>query len=103
MIYNTIKAKAILNKFGVFRKGWAKSLSEGIKKIASSISIEKREKPIMFALIRRKDKPEEEIEKLEKTEKKERKLGVSTKHISSKKDNMTFLNQIRARLQKSVS
>ena len=102
-VYNTIKAKAILNKFGVFRKGWAKSLSEGIKKIASSISIEKREKPIMFALIRRKDKPEEEIEKLEKTEKKERKLGVSTKHISSKKDNMTFLNQIRARLQKSVS
>lgn len=101
-IYNTIKAKAILNKFGVFRKGWAKSLSEGIKKIASSISIEKREKPIMYAHVKRKDKSEEEIEKLEKTEKKERKLGVSTKHIATKDTNNNLINKLRIRLQRGA-
>ena len=62
-IYNTIKAKAVLNKFGIFRKGWVKSLSEGIKKIASSISIEKREKPIMYAHVKRKTRKNREKRK----------------------------------------
>jgi ABC-type sugar transport system permease subunit len=102
-IYNTIKAKAILNKFGVFRKGWAKSLSEGISKIASSIKIEKRDKPIMFVRIQRKDKPVIEQENMTAEDKKTKKLGVSTKHIAKKETNTSLINTIRSRLQKNVS
>lgn len=81
-VMKTIKVKAILNKLRPLRRGWITSLSEGIKKIAPTIKIEKNENIQNNAhAVMRKDKPEEEILKCQEKEKSKRVLGVNTRHI----------------------
>ncbi|MBR3676506.1 MAG: M48 family metalloprotease [Alphaproteobacteria bacterium] len=79
----TITAKAILNKIRITRKGWISSLGEGLKKVSSSIKIEKKEKQGHDFMARRVDKPQSEVEALAQADKKGRVLGVSMRHIKS--------------------
>lgn len=76
----TIKAKVILNKLRPLRKGWINSLSEGLKKIAPTIKIEKKNpSEDDNNLISRKNKPVDEIEKLANPD--QNSLGVNIKYI----------------------
>ena len=78
----TIAAKAILNKIRITRKGWISSLGEGLKKISSTIKIEKNDNEAHSFVARRVDKPKSEIEALALADSKNRILGVSLKHIN---------------------
>ena len=83
-IKNTLAAKVILNKLRPWRKGWASSLTEGIKKMTSSITIVAKEETNAIPSIQRKDKSQEEIEAIKQETGKKRKLGVGLKHIVQK-------------------
>ena len=84
-VLKTIKAKAILNKLRPLRKGWISSLGEGIKKISSTIKIEKRADSSKDAIIiARKVKPQDEIDTLNKDENNVRVLGVDVTHLRLK-------------------
>ena len=78
----TIAAKAILNKIRITRKGWISSLGEGLKKISSTIKIEKNDNEAHSFVARRVDKPKSEIDALAQADSKNRILGVSLKHIN---------------------
>jgi len=83
-VSRTLKTKAALNKLRPLRKGWISSLSEGLRKITSTIKIEKRPDDKQKSReLQRKDKPIAEIEAIQNEENKTRILGVSTKHIRS--------------------
>jgi hypothetical protein len=78
-----LTAKAVLNKIRIARKGWISSLGEGLKKVSSSIKIEKKEKQSHDFIARRVDKPQSEIDALAQADKKGRIFGVSLRHIKS--------------------
>jgi predicted nucleic acid-binding Zn ribbon protein len=70
------------------RKGWIGSLSEGLKKIAPTIKIEKNEGNGNAAhAVLRKDKPENEIAECLEKEEGKRVLGVDTRHIRREDEN----------------
>lgn len=81
-IKRTLAAKVVLNKLRPWRKGWAQSLTEGIKKMTSSITIVSKENKEPIQEIKRKDKPQSEIYELQTNTSKKRKLGVSLKYIN---------------------
>lgn len=77
----TLAAKAVLNKIRITRKGWISSLSEGLKKISSSVKIEKENRAPLYSEAKRVDKPQSELDALTQADKNNRILGVSLKHI----------------------
>lgn len=81
-IKRTVATKVVLNKLRPLRKGWASSLTEGLKNMTSSIKIELKEDVKPLAPIQRKDKPQEEIAEIQNQTNKKRKLGVDLKHIN---------------------
>ena len=77
-----ITTEAILNKIRITRKGWISSRGEGLKKISSTIKIEKNDDKANSFTAKRVDKPKSEVDALALADSKNRILGVSLKHIN---------------------